>query len=264
MNDFKVFVEVEPELVKSGHEDKRIIRGYASTPTADRQGESLVQKGLDITDFVKSGWLNYDHDNTIILGYPTDATRIDERGLWVEGELLKGVPMADQLWDLALSLQKSGAPRRLGFSVEGKVLERQGDTVVKAKIYNCALTPNPVNTEATWEAIVKSFDPASDIDVTKALEAGHAVTPETQTGGGAMRSESLEGNIKVLAENLENASFWQKMRTSLANGGDISTNELVVYLQLSKGLSRTESMHILNQSDFNSGTNSPGGVRNGS
>lgn len=249
-NDFRVFVEAEPDLVKSNETAKRIIRGYASTPTADRQGESLVQKGLDIVDFVKSGWLNYDHDNSVILGYPTGNTSVDEKGLWVEGELLEGVEAADNMWNLALSLQKSKAPRRLGFSVEGKVLERDGNTVVKAKIYNCALTPNPVNSEATWEAVVKSFDPASDIDMTKALEAGHATTPETQTDGGAFRKESLDKDLKVLSYNLDNASFWQEMRTSLANGGDVTNNDLVVYLQLSKGLSRRDSEHIITKNDL--------------
>lgn len=247
MENFKVFVEAEPDLVKSNETKKRIIRGYASTPAADRQGESLVQKGLDISDFINSGWLNYDHDNSIILGYPTSNTTVDDTGLWVEGELLEGVEMSDQLWNLALSLQKSGAPRRLGFSVEGKVLERDGNTIVKAKIYNCALTPNPVNTEATWEAVVKSFDPGNDIDVSKALEAGTAVTPETQVDGGAFRTESLDSNIKVLAENLSNRSYWEKVKTSLANGGTVSDNELVVYLQLAKGLSRDESLGLLSK-----------------
>lgn len=249
-NDFKVFVEAEPDLEKSNETSKRIIRGYASTPTADRQGESLVQKGLDIVDFVKSGWLNYDHDNAVILGYPTENTNVDDNGLWVEGELLEGVEAADNMWNLALSLQKSKAPRRLGFSVEGKVLERDGNTVVKAKIYNCALTPNPVNSEATWEAVVKSFDPASDITVTKALEAGHATSPDMQQDGGAFRKESLDQGLKVLAHNLDNTSYWQEMRTSMANGGDVSNNDLIVYLQLAKGLSRKDSTEIISKNDL--------------
>lgn len=243
---FKFFVEADVDIIKSeDNEEKRIIRGYASTPTEDRQGESLIQKGLDISDFVSHGWLNYDHDNSILLGYPTEATHIDENGLWVEGELLKGVPMADNLWDLAIALKKSNAPRKLGFSVEGKVLERKGNTILKAKIYNCALTPNPVNTEATWEAIVKSFRPESDIDVTKGLSAGYATTPETQTNGGALRRESLDSDIKRLAENLDDHNFWSKVKTNIANGGRVSKNELVVYLQLSKGLSRVQALDIL-------------------
>lgn len=244
---FKFFVDADVDIQKSNKEGKRIIQGYASTPTQDRQGESLVQKGLDITDFVNFGYLNYDHDNSIILGYPTENTHIDEKGLWVEGELLKGIPMADQIWELALALKKSNAPRRLGFSVEGKVIERRGSQILKAKIYNCAITPNPVNTDATWEAVVKSFDPKSDIDVTKGLEAGYATTPETQVDGGALRRESIESNLKVLAENLENHNYWQKVKRSLANGGNCSTADMVVYLQLSKGLSRQQAIDIINK-----------------
>lgn len=243
---FKFFVEADVDMKKSSNgEGKRIIRGYASTPASDRQGESLVQKGLDITDFVRHGWLNYDHDNSFILGYPTEETHIDDHGLWVEGELLKGVPMADKLWELALALKKSNAPRKLGFSVEGKVLERKGNSILKAKIYNCALTPNPVNTEATWEAVVKSFNPSKDIDVTKALSAGYATSPDTQVNGDAIRVESIESGIKRLAENLDDHSYWGKVKQSLANGGKVSKNELVVYLQLSKGFSRQQALDIL-------------------
>lgn len=242
---FKFFIDADIDVKKSEQEGKRLIQGYASTPAEDRQGESLVQKGMDISDFVQHGYLNYDHDNSIILGYPTGNTHIDERGLWVEGELLKGIPMADQIWDLALALKKSDAPRRLGFSVEGKVVERKGNRIVKAKIYNCAITPNPVNTEATWEAVVKSFKPHDG--VVKSLEAGYGTTPETQSNGGALRKESLESDLKNLAYNLDNHNYWEQMRTNLANGGSTTKSEMIVYLQLSKGLSRQQALDIVNK-----------------
>lgn len=240
---------------KSEKEGRRLIQGYASTDREDRQGESLVQKGLDISDFVDHGYLNYDHNNSIILGYPTENTTIDSKGLWVEGELLKGLPMADQIWDLALALKKSNAPRKLGFSVEGKVTERQGKQVRKAKIYNCAITTNPVNVDATWEAVVKSFDPMDDVaedvsneeDVEKALSAGYATTPETQQDGGALRKESLDKNIKHIAYNLENHAYWEEVKSNLANGGNCTRAEMVVFLQLSKGLSRKDAIDIINR-----------------
>lgn len=242
---FKFFVEADIDVFKSEKDGKRLIQGYASTPAQDRQGESLVQKGLDISDFVNHGYLNYDHDNSVILGYPTSGTHIDEKGLWVEGELLKGIEMADKIWELALSLKKSNAPRKLGFSVEGKVLERKGSQIVKAKIYNCAITPNPVNTEATWEAVVKSFT------VSKALEAGYGTSPETQVDGGALRAESLDSSVRNLASNLDDHNYWSKVRNSLANGETVDKNTMVVYLQLSKGLSRKQALDILSSANFN-------------
>lgn len=236
---FKFFVEADINLEKSKNGDKRIIQGYASTPAEDRQGESLIQKGMDITDFVDNGYINYDHDNSIILGYPTKNTNIDSKGLWVEAELLKGVPMADKIWDLATALKRNNAPRKLGFSVEGKVLERDGSKIVKAKIYNCAVTPNPVNTEATWEAVVKSFS--------KAMDAGYSTTPDSQVGGGALRKEDLLKDIKNLAENLDNYDYWSQVKSVMANGGNCTPAEMTIYLQLSKGLSRKQAIDIINK-----------------
>src|SRR6185312_16676912 len=161
MSDFRFFLEAD--LAKSSDtEDRRIIRGYASTESEDRQGESLVQKGLDISDFVNHGYFNYDHDNSIIMGYPfASKCRVDDKGLWVEGELLKGIPEADRMWDLAIALKKSNAPRKVGFSIEGKVINREGNKILKAKIYNVAVTANPVNTTCSWDAVVKSFNGAT-------------------------------------------------------------------------------------------------------
>ena len=249
---FNFLVDAEVDIIKSEKEGQRIIRGYASTPDEDRQGEILVQKGLDISYFVNHGWFNYDHDNSIILGYPTENTHIDERGLWVEGVLLKGVPLADRIWNLAVALKKSNAPRKLGFSVEGKVLERDGNRIVKAVIYNCAITPRPVNTNATWEAVVKSFRPdADDYILNKSLEAGYATSPETQEDGGALREESLERAVKVLAEKLDDEEAWKKYRSFLiANGGKFTKSEAIVYLQLHKGLSRKQATELVNSFQY--------------
>jgi hypothetical protein len=244
MNDtFKFLIDADIDLEKSSTEGKRLIQGYASTPEVDRQGESLVQKGLDISDFVNHGFLNYDHDSSKILGYPTSGTHIDAKGLWVEGELMKGVPLADEIWNVAVALKKSNAPRRLGFSVEGKVMARKGSQITKAKIYNCAITPNPVNVNATWEAIVKSF--AGKLD--KALEAGYGTSPDTQANGGAFREEELERAIKVLSYNLTNPEFWVQVNSHLKANGDTypTKGAAVVYLQLSKGLSRTDALNII-------------------
>lgn len=249
MDDFAITLNAEVDLVKSEQNGKRIIRGIASTSNPDQQGESLVQKGLDVSYLLSKGWFNYDHDNTKILGYPTSADINDERMI-LEGVLLEGVPLADHVWNVACALAKSNSPRRLGFSVEGKVLERDKDNpkkILKAKIYNCAITPNPVNTEATWDVVVKSFRGEMDINVLKALEAGYGVTPEEQIGGGALRREDLEEAIKILSYTIDDPAVWSDYRSKLAaNGGKITKAEAVVYLQLAKGLSRSEAQRIVN------------------
>lgn len=243
MNDIFKF-HLDADICKSeASEGKRLIQGYASTSARDRQDESLVQKGLDISDFVNYGYFNYDHDNSIILGYPLSTCKVTDEGFWVQGELLKGIPVADRMWELALALQKSSAPRKLGFSVEGKVLQRQGNQVVKAKIYNVAITANPVNTSCSWEAIVKSFKneetPINISSIDKALEVGHPVNPLEQTGGGCFVKEDLEKELHNLSYVIDDEEKQNILKQKLCKKS-LTNRELIVFLQLTKGWSQSE------------------------
>lgn len=246
-NSFRFFLEAD--IAKSEEaEQRRIIRGYASTAHEDRQGESLVQKGLDISDFVNHGYFNYDHDNSIIMGYPySDKCHIDDHGLWVEGELLKGIPEADRMWNLALALKKSNAPRRVGFSVEGKVLKRDGGQILKAKIYNIAITANPVNTTCSWEAVAKSFAAVEDDTVLmgKSLEAGHEVNPLDMEGGEVFRKESLEKDLHNLSYVMGDDSKKKLLKQKLSTKKSLSTNEIALYLHLTKGWSHDRSIEFI-------------------
>jgi hypothetical protein len=228
----------------------RFIRGYASTSDEDRQGESLIQKGLDISDFVNHGYFNYDHDNTVILGYPLPTCRVDDNGFWVEGSLLKGIPEADRIWNLAVALQKSKAPRKVGFSVEGKVLKRDGGRIVKAKIYNVAITTNPVNTSCTWEAIVKSFNGQDMVDfdtVSKALEAGHEINPQDMEGGEVFCTESLGNDLVNLSYVIGDETKKKILKQKLLTKKSLTSRELTLYLQLTEGWSRTYTENFINQ-----------------
>jgi Caudovirus prohead serine protease len=245
--DFKFFLEAD--IAKSTDtEERRLIRGYASTAAEDRQGESLVQKGLDITDFVNHGYFNYDHDNSVILGYPIgEKCHVDGKGLWVEGELFKGVPEADRIWNLAIAIKKSNAPRKVGFSVEGKVLQRDGGRILKAKIYNVAITTNPVNTTCSWEAVVKSFANITDEDifVSKSLEAGHEVNPTELEGGGVFRKESLDKDLTNLSYVIDDEEKKKILKQKLSAKKSLSVSELTVFLQLTKGWSRAECQDFI-------------------
>lgn len=234
------------DVLKStdANSDEWRIGGYASTSSEDRQGDEIVQKGLDYDDFVNYGWFNFDHHNDQILGYPDkDKCKIDSHGFYVEGTLLKGVEAAKNMWETALALQKSGANRKLGFSVEGKVLQRNAlGKIVKAKIYNVAITPNPVNTSCTWDALVKSFTTNKD-DIEKALEAGHG-----DTNGSAIIPESLESAFKTLSyaigDDEEAKNHMSELRKKLLNKQDITKSEFILYLQLTKGLSYEASREL--------------------
>ena len=60
---------------------------------------------------------------------------------------------------MATALQKSGSNRRLGFSVEGKTLQRDGKIVKRSWIKDIAITAEPVN-HHTYLDVIKSISAA--------------------------------------------------------------------------------------------------------
>jgi hypothetical protein len=193
----------------------RFIQGYASTPGWDSDGESIVKSGLDISYYVNQGWLNWMHNNSPnhVIGIPV-YSKIDHVGFFTKGMLFNN-EMATHVWNLATELKSLGHPRRLGYSIEGKVVARSAinkSKIIKAKVTNVAVTHIPVNTEATFEAVSKSFVPPAydeivgyimkDLAFKKDLAgmAGNGMTAGNTWGssnyagdGEALRTESLEG-----------------------------------------------------------------------
>ena len=224
------------------------IGGYASTPNEDRQGDEIMQKGLDISNFVNYGWFNFDHKPDIILGYPDKSKcHIDKKGFYVEGTLLKGIPQSKNVWETAIALQKSGSERRLGFSVEGKVVKRNDlGKIVKAEVYNVAITPNPVNTDCTWDALVKSF--ASPEEISKSLEAGHG-----DANGSPLIPESLESAFKTLSyaigDDEESRVHMDTLKARLIHKQNITKSEAILYLQIVKGLSFKDALQLVSDSE---------------
>jgi len=214
-NDFRVWLPDVQFIQKSNKEDEynsRQITGIMSSQSVDRQGESVVAKGLDFQDFLKVGHFNDNHsqDTSSIVGYPESVEyhkdisvlkgdlKQGTEGWTCKGYIVKGTKRADGIWELAKALQKT-PDRRLGFSIEGKVKRRANKVIEKAKIRNVAITNCPVNTEATWEILTKSFY-EEDIAM-KSLSAGCGASPASQSGGGALRSEDLESDVK---DNMKN------------------------------------------------------------
>lgn len=250
-NDFNFTVPMDIVKSEDASNGEMRIGGYASTSMEDRQGDKIIQKGLDYSDFVNFGWLNVDHDNTKIVGYPDkEKCHVDRKGFYVEGILLKGVALAESFYNTAVALKKSGAPRKLGFSVEGKVLKRNDlGQIVKAKIYNIAVTANPVNPSCTFEALCKSFTDNSDEieDYTqKSLEAGYG-----DSSGSDLIPESLDSAFKtlsyVIGNNDEAKKHMDALKSLLRGKTEISKSELTLYFQLTKGLSFEDSVSLVNK-----------------
>ena len=168
-DEFSVWTPGVVEVIEKAGEDieaTRPIGGWCSTESLDRQDEVVVAKGLDFSEFVAFGYFNDNHkqDTSAVLGYPRTA-RLEKSRWWTEGNLLVGYGPSDRVWELAKSMKKSNAPRKLGFSIEGKVLERDGSNrIVRAKVRNVAITNAPVNTECTWSILSKAFAPRGVVE----------------------------------------------------------------------------------------------------
>lgn len=251
---FKFHLPFDAQLEKAGADKKAVwkIRGYASTGAKDRQGETVVQNGLNISPFLNFGWFNYDHDNTEILGYPDrDKTKMTPKGLYVEGTLLQSNPMSGKLWHLSQELKASGAPRQLGMSVEGKVKQRDAaGRIIQADVYNVALTPNPVNVEATFEAFAKSFADSRDgvFDTFGQVQSEAAYSdsvppqfnllPEDSKIPDIDRVYSAFRAISEIASYEEGRNY---LRQRLSVDG-MSTEEAVLFLQIVTGASRSRAI----------------------
>lgn len=208
-DSFKIWLP-NVEFIKSSNDgdnekhNSRKISGIMTTERKDRQGEVLVAKGLDFSDFLSHGHFNDNHSQGTadIVGYPEkaefhsnlksyDSKLADVQGWTCEGYVLKGTKKADAIWELALALQN--VPNRsLGFSVEGKVERREDKTIARARIRNVAITNCPVNTDCDWSILEKSFH---DADIAKSMMAGGV-------GGmaGVLAPESLDSKIKELSD----------------------------------------------------------------
>jgi len=176
----------------------RVVEGIVSTPHLDLQNERVVQNGIDFNYFLKHGYFNWDHkpgaDNKI--GEPQEC-RITPKGLYVKGLIYKGKKVADSVWEHIIALSNnSTANRKVGFSLQGKTVRRNGNSIIKCWIQDVAITTAPINYN-TYLDIVKSLgeeewcnsEDLSEIDDTnKSLAAGY---------NPVLANESLDSNAKV-------------------------------------------------------------------
>lgn len=279
---FNVYVPIDT-VEKSGDDDNTYtIRGYASDGKRDLQGESIDPSGIDASYLISDGFVDYEHDLDQVIGVPTKNTHVDSKGLFLEAKLFKNMPQVQDIIKLYHNIKDNNIDRNLGFSIEGNVIERDEDDesiIRQVQITGVAVTKNPANTDATWELVTKSLystkSLATDnnkvskkkpmlsmsVKVNKALEAGHGITPSTQTNGAAFRMEQFSDQIVSLAENLKQAreiglsSIGQSVAQILdqKNAGD---DVMIAFLQLFEGVSRTDAQAIVHAINTNTMTNS--------
>lgn len=188
---------------------RRIIQGICSTDDMDSQQETLLQEGLDFAPFLQKGWFNDNHAKSTggAVGIPTNAEIRalpgNRKGWYVEGELLSN-QRANEIWDLAQSLERSETGRKLGFSVEGSVLERDPrdpKNVRKAVVREVAVTRCPINHHTSLSTLVKSLSAGTGpapVDTPITGEGAAAVlAPEALEGGRKKKKKKLKKSAAV-------------------------------------------------------------------
>jgi len=168
-DSFKFFVPVNISKAKdaSGKSTMR-IGGVASTPGKDMDGEYLDPMGFELDYFKKYGFINWHHQakNTpaAIIGEPTKAIAKPD-GLYIEADLYSDSQLAQDVYSLAKALKANGSKRSLGFSIEGKVLEKDPSNpshIRKARITGCAVTPTPKSSNTLAEIIKGNYSDAAE------------------------------------------------------------------------------------------------------
>lgn len=205
-NNFGFFMPAE--IVKSTDDkgnEKMQIAGVASTTDEDTDEEILLPKGFDLSYFTESGFVNWHHRQkdkpSAIIGEPS-AAKIIKGGKEMHVVCdLYNTPLAQEVYALGKVLEtQSTSGRRLGFSIEGKVLERDKNNpriVTKAAITGCAITYQPKN-KATIAQIVKADGADPDVDLTPDME-GLLGDLQLMRAAGASSEEILKacGDMKM-------------------------------------------------------------------
>ena len=242
--EFSIFLPVQKSL-KSDEEHGRFIRGYASTPDEDVVGDVVLPSEININAFMTHGYINYEHEpgDMFKIGIPTDKSYIDpKRGLYVEAKLFSDNPYADEMWEKAKRIEegseKTEVDNMLGFSIEGNFSHRDPrDLRIMKNVFikNVALTVNPKNKHASWQAFTKSLTTGNDI-----------VLPG-DTGGKALRRQ-------VIARNIRNISYaaqdfddddWKKVAKALDEENRFDKSTASLFLQIQKGYSKQHAESLL-------------------
>ena len=207
MREFSYSTTVDIIKAKGGSKNgDMLMKGVASTPSQDTQGDTLDPTGFELSYFLKSGLINWNHEwkaNPMsIIGKPTAASVNEKNELVVEYYLFKGHKMAEEVYALAQAMQSNGL--QLGLSIEGKVLEadpKNPKSIKRAMITDLAITPHPIN-QGTVTELAKGMKLGELIDFEaigdfKVSPDGKLIVKAADTGSvEATIPESLDKKVK--------------------------------------------------------------------
>lgn len=167
------------EVVKAGDDEVAarplgMIRGITSSEIRDLDGEVILQKGLDWSEALSTGYLTHEHPlgSLNIVGFPQKImpTTVEKGGKTFSATLLEGALYLDDkvgksLWDKAVTMQKAGGQRRLGLSIEGKVkpgARKSNGEIDGISVKSVAISSQPRNRTSWWQPVMRGLVMAYD------------------------------------------------------------------------------------------------------
>lgn len=157
--------------IKSVSEDKRIIRGVATTPAVDRVGDIVEPLGVEFKNPLPLLW-QHQHDK------PVGTVRFDRPtrdGITFEAELpqiAEAGTLRDRIEEAWQSI-KAGLVRAvsIGFRpIEYAFMDEGGIRFIKSEVYELSLVTIPANADAVITS-TKTLDPAA-VEIIKQFDIG--------------------------------------------------------------------------------------------
>lgn len=137
MGDFNYFLPIEKV-----DEERRMVWGYASTPTKDLQGEIVTLDAIKsaLPDYMK--WANIREMHTSSAVGVTKEAHIDDNGLYIGARIVD-----DDAW------KKCKEQVYKGFSIGGSKIQKAGDTIKELRLTEISLVDRPANPDCKIEVV---------------------------------------------------------------------------------------------------------------
>lgn len=220
MEKFNFFAPIQTFEKGKDSEGSEIYKvgGLISDSSEDADNESLDYNGFDFSDFNFINW-NHGKEPKDIIGEPDNWKIVPGKGVYMEGTIYPDSEVGHQAVKLMKTLQKSKKGNKLGWSIEGQVIERDlvnRNKVTKAKITAVALCPFPKNGNTFADLIQKGFTGKGVFQESTELDYGQDEKAtkniiDTEDDEGNKICVDKEGNIKIdKAQSTENSGILAK------------------------------------------------------
>lgn len=154
--------------VKSINEERRIIKGIATTPATDRVGDIVESKGITFKNPLPFLW-QHDHGKpigTVKFSKPTDAGIEFEAEMPVIEEAGTLKDRIDEAWQsIKLGLVRAVS---IGFRpIEYSFMDEGGMRFTSSEVFELSAVTIPANAQAIISSVGKSLDPDAIAQIKK-------------------------------------------------------------------------------------------------